>query len=319
MTQKKLKKLISIVTPVYNEEDNLIELSRQLKKVFSKNTNYEFEVILVENGSHDKSYLICKEIVQEDSRFKILKLSRNFGADGGLTAGLNSASGDAAVIMASDLQDPPELINEFIKKWEEGFENIYQIVSKRTGTSLLRRLNSQLFYYIVNRLTGGVMPKNVSDFRLIDKKVYKTINGMQERNRFIRGLFAWSGFKSIGISFARPERFSGKSKAHTLVVLSLALKGIFAYSYIPLQFITWIGVFISSFSFCFLGVVIFRALIYGVPFAGYGTIIGVMLLMFGFIFVFLGIVGKYIGLIYEEVKQRPNFIVSESVGIEKNE
>lgn len=312
------KKLISIVTPIYNEEDNLLELSKRLKKVFENNSNYLFEVILVENGSHDKSYSVCKKISQKDARFKILKLSRNFGADGAITAGMNSINGDAAVMMASDLQDPPELINQFIKKWEDGFENVYQIVSKRTGTGLIRKINSQLFYYIVNLMTGGVLPKNVSDFRLVDKKIYKAINNMRERNRFIRGLFAWSGFKSTGIPYKRPERFAGKSKANTLTVLTLALRGIFAYSYIPLQIITWTGILFSAFSFCFLGVMSYRAIFYGVPFAGYGTIMGVMLLMFGFIFIFLGIIGKYIGLIYEEVKQRPNFIISESVGIKED-
>jgi glycosyltransferase involved in cell wall biosynthesis len=313
------KKTISIVTPIYNEEKNLLELSKRLTEVFENNKDYLFEVILVENGSHDESYSICKEISQKDDRFKMLKLSRNFGCDGAITAGLKFAKGDAAVIMASDLQDPPELINQFIKKWEEGFENIYQIVSKRTGIGFIRKVNSQLFYYIVNLMTGGVMPKNVSDFRLIDKKVYKAINNMQERNRFIRGLFAWSGFKSIGVPYKRPERFAGESKASTLTVLSLALKGIFAYSYIPLQIITWTGILFSVFSFGFLGITSYRAIFYGVPFSGYGTIMGVMLLMFGFIFIFLGIIGKYIGLIYEEVKQRPNFIISESLGIKEDE
>jgi polyisoprenyl-phosphate glycosyltransferase len=317
--EMKDKKKISIVTPVYNEEGNLIELSERLKKVFENNRKYLFEVVLIENGSHDNSYSICKEISQKDSRFKVLKLSRNFGADGAVTAGMNFIDGDAAVLMASDLQDPPELINDFIKKWEDGFENVYQIVSKRGGTGLIRRVNSQLFYYIINLVTGGVLPKNVSDFRLVDRKIYKAVNCMKERNRFIRGLFAWSGFKSTGIAYERPKRFFGKSKANTLVVLSLALKGIFAYSYVPLQIITWTGILLSLFSFSFLGIMSYRAIFYGVPFSGYGTIMGAMLLMFGFIFVFLGIIGKYIGLIYEEVKQRPNFIVSESIGIKQND
>ncbi|WP_416650894.1 glycosyltransferase family 2 protein [Candidatus Pseudothioglobus sp. Uisw_086] len=305
------KQLISIITPIYNEADNLIELSKQLTKVFDNNLSYDFEVLLVENGSTDQSFEISQQISIQDKRFKIIKLSRNFGCDGGVTAGLSYATGDAAVIMASDLQDPPELINQFIKKWQAGYENIYQIVSKRTGSSFIRKINSQLFYYIVNLMTGGVIPKNVSDFRLIDKKVYTAINKMHERNRFIRGLFAWSGFKSVGIPFARSERFKGESKANTLRVLSLALRGIFAYSYIPLKVITWAGIILSFFAFILLTTTFIKYFFYDLPFAGYGSIMSVVLLMFGFLFIFLGIIGKYIGLIYEEVKKRPNYIVSE--------
>ena len=305
------KQLISIVIPIYNEADNLIELAKQLTKVFDNNLSYDFEVMLVENGSADQSFEISQQISTQDNRFKIIKLSRNFGCDGAVTAGLRYATGDAAVIMAGDLQDPPELINQFIKKWQAGYENIYQIVSKRTGTSFIRKINSQLFYYIVSLMTDGVIPKNVSDFRLIDKKVYTAVNRMQERNRFIRGLFAWSGFKSVGIPFARPERLKGKSKANTLTVLSLAFRGIFAYSYVPLKVITWIGVILSLFAFILLSTTFIKYILYGLPFAGYGSIMSVVLLMFGFLFMFLGIMGRYIGLIYEEVKMRPNYIVSE--------
>ena len=305
------KQLISIVIPIFNEADNLIELAKQLSKVFDTNLSYDFEVLLVENGSVDQSFEISQQISTQDNRFKIIKLSRNFGCDGAITAGLSYAAGDAAVIMAGGLQDPPVLINQFIKKWQAGYENIYQIVSKRTGTSFIRRVNSQFFYYIVNLMTGGVIPKNVSDFRLIDRKVYTVINKMHERNRFIRGLFAWSGFKSVGIPFPRPERFKGESKANTLTVLSLALRSIFAYSYIPLKVITWVGVILSLFAFILLTTTFIEYFLYGLPFVGYGSIMSVVLLMFGFLFMFLGIIGKYIGLIYEEVKKRPNFIISE--------
>ena len=140
--------------------------------------------------------------------------------------------------MTAALKDPPELIKEFLSKWEEGYENVYGIVTKRPGTGLARRFNSQVFYWLINTLTGGVMPKNVSDFRLVDKKVYQTINGMAERNRYLRGLFVWAGFRSIGIEFERAPRFAGKSKAYTLQVIELALKGIFAYSYVPIKLIT---------------------------------------------------------------------------------
>jgi dolichol-phosphate mannosyltransferase len=308
------RKLISVVIPAYNEEGCVPELARQLQAVFADNPRYDFEVILVENGSIDGTYREMMTIHRADSRFKILRLARNFRMDGGITAGLSMVQGDAAVIMAADLQDPPPFISLMIAKWEEGYENIYQVVSKRQGTSLIRRMNSQIFYWLVAKLTNELIPRNVSDFRLVDRKVYQTINAMQERNRFIRGLFAWSGFKVIGIPCEREERFSGSSNAHTLKVIELALKGIFAHSYVPLQLILVMGLTISLVSFLLLFFFVVRTLGWGVPFPGFGTIICVMLLMFGFLFTMLGVIGQYIGLIYEEVKQRPNFIIQDKVG-----
>ena len=310
-----MKKLISIVVPAYNEQDNVDELVSRLQGVFSANAAYDFEAIIVENGSLDHTYEKLLMAHQRDPRFKILQLARNFRMDGGLTAGLSYAKGDAAVIMTADLQDPPELITGFIKKWEEGYENVFGIVTKRQGTSPLRKLNSQLFYWLANKLTGGMVPKNVSDFRLVDRQVYQTINSIHERNRFMRGLFAWVGYKSIGIEHERAERFAGVSGAHTFKVLELAVKGIFAHTYLPLKLITLTGLAVSAFSFILLVGIVIKAILWGVPFAGFGTIMAVMLLMFGILFTMLGIVSEYVGLIYEEVKQRPNYIVKEKVGL----
>lgn len=310
-----MKKLISIIVPAYNEQDNVDELASRLQGVFAANTAYDFEAIIVENGSQDNTYGKLLAVHRQDNRFKILQLARNFRMDGGITAGLNSATGDAAVIMTADLQDPPELITEFIKKWEEGYENVFGIVTKRNGTSALRKFNSQLFYKVANALTGGMIPKNVSDFRLIDRKVYETINSIHERNRFLRGIFAWVGYKSTGIEHERAERFAGVSGAHTFKVIELALKGIFAHSYVPLKLITLIGIAVSTLSFILLAWTVVKAVVWGVPFAGYGTIMTVMLLMFGILFTMLGVVSEYVGLIYEEVKQRPNFIIKQKIGL----
>ena len=308
-------KKVSIVVPAYNEEGSIEVLSERLSKVFCENTAYEFEVILVENGSTDATYDKMLEIHRRDPRFKILRLARNFRMDGGITAGLKYASGDAAVMMTAALKEPPEMIPQFLEKWEEGYENIYGIVTKRPGTNVIRKLNSQIFYWLINKVTSGMMPKNVSDFRLVDKKVYQTINQMDERNRYLRGMFVWTGFKSVGIEFERAHRFAGHSKAYTLQVLELALKGIFAYSYVPLKMITMMGLTVSALSFLLLIGIIVKVYWWGVPFPGFGTIMAVMLLMFGFAFTALGVIAEYIGLIYEEVKQRPNFIVRETVGM----
>ena len=308
-------KLISIVIPAFNESDCVDELARRLGAIMDAETAYDFEVIVVENGSVDDTWDKLLSIRQTDERFKILQLARNFRMDGGLTAGLADARGDAAVVMTADLQDPPELIPEFLRKWEEGYENVYMVVSERQGIGALRRFNSEAFYWLAGKLTGGAIPRNASDFRLVDRVVYETINTMQERNRFVRGLFAWAGFRSIGIERERPPRFGGVSKAHSLSVLSLASRGILAHSYTPLRLITLTGLVLFGASLVAIVAFAIRFFVAGVPFPGYGTIIGLMLLMFGLLFLMLGVISEYIGLIYEEVKQRPNFIVRRKVGM----
>jgi glycosyltransferase involved in cell wall biosynthesis len=310
------KKLISVVIPAYNEQDNIDELGRRLGQVFDKESGYDWEAIIVENGSEDATFDKALALNGRDPRFKVLQLSRNFRMDGGLTAGLNYASGDAAVVMAGDLQDEPEVIPSFLREWEDGYEIVYQIVTERQGTGPIRRMNSQLFYFVANKLTAGRIPRNVSDFRLVDSRAYQTVNTMEERNRFVRGLFAWVGFRNTGVEAPRAPREAGVSGAHTLKVLDLAMKGIFAHSYVPLKFIFAFGLIMSALSFLALIAMIIVFVVFGVPFAGFGTIVSVIVLMFGILFTMLGLVAEYVGLIYEEVKQRPNFVVRESHGFD---
>jgi glycosyltransferase involved in cell wall biosynthesis len=309
------KRLISLIIPAYNEEDCVDELARRLSKVFDTEPQYEFEAIIVENGSIDSTWQKLQLISEADSRFKVLKLSRNFRMDGGLTAGLDYIKGDACILMTADLQDPPELISTFLRKWEEGYENIYGIVTKREGTGPIRTMNSKLFYWLAGKLTDGRIPRNASDFRLVDRKVYVAVRGMTERNRFVRGLFAWAGFKSIGIPMERPPRFGGVSNAHTFKVLDLAFKGIFAHSYKPLRLITVFGFILSISSFLSILPLLFLWIVYGVPFAGFGSLVALFLLILGTVSLMLGILSEYVGLIYEEVKGRPNYLVSETLGI----
>lgn len=309
------RKLISIIVPAYNEEACVEELARRLALVFDANPKYEFEAIIVENGSVDRTWELLQQIYEKDNRFKTIQLSRNFKMDGGLTAGLHYARGDAAVLMTADLQDPPELITEFIKKWEEGYENIYMVVNKRTGTGPIRTFNSKAFYWLAGKLTDEKIPRNASDFRLVDRKVYEAVRQMDERNRFVRGLFAWVGFRSLGIKADRPERFGGESKAHSLKVIDLAFKGIFSHSYVPLKLIMLSGLATSLFSAITLVCFTANWLLRGVPFAGFGTIVALVLLLFGVLAFMLGLIAEYIGLIYEEVKQRPNYLVKEALGV----
>lgn len=309
------RQLISVVIPAYNETDCVDELARRLTLLMAAEPAYDFEIIIVENGSLDDTWDKLLVIHDRDPRFKVVQLARNFRMDGGLTAGLAHATGDAAVVMTADLQDPPELISTFLRRWEEGYENIYMVVSERQGTGPLRTFNSKAFYWLAGKLTDGRIPRNASDFRLVDRKVYETINAMEERNRFVRGLFAWVGYRSLGVEHERPPRFGGVSNAHSLKVIDLAFKGLFAHSYIPLRLITISGFAVSALSFLTLIILALRFVFFGVPFAGFGSIVGFTLLLFGILFSMIGVVSEYVGLIYEEVKQRPNFVVRERVGL----
>ncbi len=311
-------RLISIVVPAYNESACVEELARRLGAVFDAEASYAWECIIVENGSTDDTWTLLQGIHGRDPRFKIVRLARNFRMDGGLTAGLAFATGDACVLMTADLQDPPEMIPVFLRKWEEGYENVYGIVTERQGTGPLRTFNSKAFYWLAGKLTDGRIPKNASDFRLLDRRVYETVRTMEERNRFMRGLVAWVGFNSIGIPMERPPRFGGVSNAHSFKVIELAFKGIFAHSYMPLRMITLVGISASVLSVLGFIVLLILWITRGVPFSGFGTIVSLVLLVFGALSFMLGIVSEYVGLIYEEVKQRPNFVVAHELGFDRD-
>jgi dolichol-phosphate mannosyltransferase len=303
------RKLISIIIPAYNESECIEELHSRLAKIFNSETDYDFEAVIVENGSSDDTYEKLIRINQTDPRFKILKLARNFRMDGGLTAGLSVINSDACILMTADLQDPPEQIPSLIRKWEEGYENVYGIVTERKGTGPVRTFNSKAFYWLAGKLTDNRIPKNASDFRLLDRKVYEAVRMMDERNRFVRGLVAWVGFTSIGVEIARPPRFAGESKAYSLQVIDLAFKGIFAHSYKPLRIITVTGIAVSVLSVIAFLVLVLRWILVGVPFGGYGTLVTIALFTFGLLTFMLGIIAEYLGLIYEEVKKRPNYVI----------
>lgn len=310
-----MKKLISIVTPIFNEEGNIDKLYRELSAIFKKEKKYDFEIIAVEHGSTDSSFEKLLTLHKKDKRLKILQLSKNFGyADAGISAGLAFSLGDAAVIIMADLQEPPPLISQFLRKWEQGFEIVYGIVKKRPDASILRRILSVLFYKVLNIMTNNIFPENVSDFRLIDKKVYQIVNQMPERNRFLRGMIAWTGFKQTGIAYRRSPRFAGKSKAYFLTVFNLATTGIFAFSYMPLKLVTILGFLLTFFSFCVLVFHLVLFAIYGRVQPGITTIVLLVTFLFGMLFFILGIIGEYLSRIYEEVKQRPNFIIKNKIG-----
>jgi len=304
-------KKISFIIPCFNEEGNVEQLHKEIREAVTTLNQYKFEFIFIENGSTDKTLDNLLTLKKNDSTVIILKLSRNFNMDGGIAAGLNYTDGDAAIIMTADLQDDPKMIPKFVKKWEEGYNQVYGIVKTRPGSGLFRKLNSRLFYFIINKFTNGAVPIGVSDFRLVDRKVIDSVKSMKEFNRFYRGFFSWVGFKSVGIDFSRRERYSGISKATTFSVLSFALKGIFSFSNKPLKLSIFLSIITSLISITVLVFQTFNWLANGVPFDGFGTLVGILLLLISLLFGALAILSEYIGLILEEVKNRPHFIIEE--------
>jgi glycosyltransferase involved in cell wall biosynthesis len=307
-----MKKIVFII-PAYNEERNVTELHSQISENISELSMYKFTFLFIENGSTDNTYAELLDLVKLDKNVKILKLSRNFKMDGAIAAGINTVDGDAAIIMTANLQDDPKVIIKFIRKWEEGYEHVYGVVKSRPGKSKIRQFNSKLFYKLANKFSDSLIPENVSDFRLVDKKVLDAVKSLNEVNRFYRGFFSWVGFKSIGVEFNRQKRFSGTSHAKTLPVLSFAIRGILAFSVKPLRLSIFFTLLTSMVSFSVLLFQIYNWISNGVPFDGFGTLVGLLLLFFSLIFLTLSILSEYLGLIYEETKKRPHFIISEKI------
>lgn len=312
-----MRKLISVCAPAYNESDNIDELTRRLGVVAdSLKDRYDFEFIICEHGSSDDTFEKLVIARQRDPRVKIIRLARNFWAEGALTAALTHARGDAAVIMYSDLQDPPEYIPEFVQHWENGAKNVYAVVTNRSGESRVRRLLAHGYYWIVDRLSERPIPRNVSDFRLVDRDAYVTYLRMPERYRPMRLMWAWMGFPSQAVSTERPARGGGKSNFRFFSTMHSALRTILSQTRTPLVAIPLLGLGCAGFSLALLVFEIVRAVFFGVPFGGFGTIVAFMLLLFSLLFFFLWMVSEYIGLIYEEVRHRPLYIVSHTEGTE---
>ncbi len=306
-------KTITFLIPAFNEEGNVEELYEQISKNIKLHENYNFSILFVENGSTDKTLLKLEKLASKDKKVKVLKLSRNFKMDGAIAAGISAVDSDATIIMTANLQDDPSIIGNFIEKWEEGYEHIYGIVKSRPGKSFLRRFNSKIFYKIINKFSDSLIPENVSDYRLVDRKVIEAVKELNEVNRFYRGFFSWVGFKSIGIEFERKERFSGTSHAKTFPVLNFAIRGILAFSIKPLRISILLTFTTSLIGFSTLIFQTYNWIANGVPYDGFGTLVGISLLFFSLIFFILSVLSEYIGLIYEETKQRPHFIISEKI------
>jgi len=312
--------VISVAIPAYNESSNIDELAARLTAVFDGLADrYDFEIVICENGSQDDTYDRLLALHERDPRFKVVQLVRNFHMEGGMLAALDHVTGDACVIMSADLQDPPELIPLFIEKWEEGYEVVYSVITKRHGENIFRRTAAQIFYWLINRISDTPVPSNASDFRLVSRDAYTAFNNLSERFRMVRALWGWLGFRSTGIEYERDERAGGTSKFKVFTTAGFAIRGILASSFRPLAIAPVIGLTLSTLSFLGLSGIIIRAVFYGVPFPGFGTLVALQLLLFGFLFLILGMISEYVGLTFNEVRGRPRYLVRRLHGPDQTE
>ena len=305
----------SIVVPAYNEENTLAEFYARLSKVL-QSLDGGSEILFVNDGSTDETEKILQQLHQKDPRVRILNLSRNFGHQVAITAGIDLAQGRACLIMDADLQDPPEVIPEMARLWRNGYEVVYGLRKKRFGESRFKLATASLFYEALKHLAHIEIPQNVGDFRLLDRKVVDALKKLPERNRFVRGLVSWVGFRQTDLLYERDARYAGETKYPFLKMLEFALDGITSFSAIPLRLATWMGLLCSFASFLFILWVIGAKLFTDRTVLGWASLMGAVLLIGGVQLFTIGILGEYIGRIFDEAKQRPLYLIREKIGFE---
>jgi glycosyltransferase involved in cell wall biosynthesis len=307
------KKKYSIVIPVFNEVESLPELYRTLQLMVEK-VGESWEWIFINDGSTDGSLELLRSLRESDSRIRIVDFVRNFGHQIAVTAGLDIAGGEAVIIMDADLQDPPEVIPDLIAKWKEGYEVVYGVRSERRGETWFKEFTAKLFYRIIFRITDIRIPLDTGDFRLLDRKVVATLHQMRERHRFLRGMAAWVGFRQVGVPYERKARFAGKTKYPFNKMIRLALNAITSFSYFPLQLATYFGFFCAIMAALAILIVIVLRLSKPDAFFGQASTLIAVLFLGGVQLICIGILGEYIGRIYDEAKGRPLYIVREESG-----
>jgi dolichol-phosphate mannosyltransferase len=303
--------LISVVAPVFNEHSTLPELHRRLTDTLGPLGAYE--IVLVDDGSTDDSWTVLLELAARDRHLRLLRLSRNFGHQAALSAGLEAARGDAIVLMDADLQDPPELIPQLVAEWHDGYDVVYAIRSEREGEPRLRLASISLFYRLLYRITATEIPQNAGDFRLLSRRAADAITSMPERARFLRGMTSWIGFKQTGVQYAREARYAGESKYPPRKLIRLALDGITSFSTAPIKLVTAIGFALVVFCAGVLAWTLYVRFFTSHHPQGWTSVIAVVLLLGGVQLLSLGVIGQYVARIFDETKQRPLYLVDEVV------
>lgn len=306
-----MKKLVSILIPCYNEQASLSSLYEEIVKVIDVIDVYSFEIFFINDGSRDRTLDFIKLLHEKDNRVSYVDLSRNFGKENAMLAGFDYVKGDCMIIMDADLQDPPSLIPEMLKWWDAGFDDVYAKRADRGSESWLRRRLSLLFYRILDSSTRFEVLRNVGDFRLLDRKCIDALKQLRENERYTKGMFCWIGFRKKEIVFDRRDRVAGKSNWNFWSLFNLAIEGILSFTTAPLRFATIIGFVIALGSFAFLLFFLFKTLAFGEPVQGFPTLISVILFLGGTNLLAIGVLGEYVGKIFNEAKNRPTYLVRE--------
>jgi polyisoprenyl-phosphate glycosyltransferase len=305
----------SIVVPIFNEQETVLEMHRRMAAMMD-GLDGPAELILVNDGSRDGSISLLKQLADQDPRVKVLSFSRNFGHQVAITAGIDYAAGDAVVVIDADLQDPPEVIPELIKEWQAGAELVYAQRAERKGETFFKRFTATAFYRLIASVTDLKIPVDTGDFRLMDRKVVEALKQVREHHRFMRGLSVWVGFKQKGVTYVRQERYAGTTNYPLKKMVRFATDGITSFSYVPLQLATTVGFVFAGLALLTIPVVAILRFIDSGFFFGQATTLVSVLLLGGTQLIFLGIIGEYLGRIYDEVKKRPLYILSEKIGFE---
>jgi polyisoprenyl-phosphate glycosyltransferase len=309
--------LVSLVIPVFNEEATLDALYTTIRDRLAT-LGVSYEVVLIDDGSRDRTAEMIGEMTRRDSRFRGVRFSRNFGHQAAVTAGLHFARGSAVVVMDADLQDPPSLLATMIARWREGFHVVYAQRLKRHAEGPLKRGIAFAYYRILQRLTDVEIPADTGDFCLMDRRVVDLLNRMPERNRYLRGLRAWLGFRQTAVQFERPPRYAGEPKYTFWKSVALGVNGIVAFSKVPLRFATYLGMIVSGLSVVLTGWAVYQRLIGGDTVRGWASTLVVILLLGGVQLLMIGVVGEYLSRIYDEVKQRPMYVIEEVRGFDES-
>lgn len=313
------KPTITIIAPVYNEEPVLPELYRRISAIMDA-TGESWELLLVDDGSRDRSAEIIASLHAQDGRVKGISFSRNFGFQEAVTAGLDYALGDAVVLTDADLQDPPEVIPQMIAKWREGYDVVYGVRESREGETWFKLVTAKLFYRIIHRITSVNIPLDTGDFRLMDRRVVDALRQMRERNRFLRGMVPWVGYRQTGVYFKRAPRFAGEAKYSSFRrMFKFAMNAITSFSYLPLQLATYLGFTIAAISALAIVAVILLRMFSPHELTGQATTLVAVLFLGGVQLICLGIIGEYLGRIYDEVKGRPLYLIDRTWGINPHE
>lgn len=306
---------LSIVVPLYNEEKNLDTLYSRLLKVLNQ-TGMTYEIVCINDGSRDRTLEGAISYSQQNPDIKIINLSRNFGKEIALTAGIDYSRGQAVIPIDADLQDPPELIAQLVEKWKEGFDVVYATRQSRQGETWLKRFTANAFYRVIGKMSKVDIPRNTGDFRLLDRQVVDALKRFPERNRFMKGLFSWVGFRQTSVLFDRQPRHQGFTSFSFWKLWNFALDGITSFSLVPLKLWTYLGLSFASMAFVYASFLVIRTFFQGIDVPGYASLMVVVLFLGGINLIGLGVVGEYLGRVYEEVKERPLYLVRDTYGIE---